>query len=312
MMNHVPFPVLNSMGLPTSNLGFLGKQDLPNHLSILFRARPPLEYAIPLEKKAYRNYDLILDPNQKIMDKFEITKPFTKEKLLSYREIKLLKWKKKVVDTRIQQKAELNKYDPKENSEATGDPYKTVFLYNLNYETTAQKIKQVVEEFGKVKDVKLVVNKKTGKSKGYAFVEFERSEDFKKFYKKERIVIDAWKVKIDYERGRTKSNWRPMRLGGGRGGESRKDPEDEKQRVQVLIEEDEKIHESEIKDIDQLEAQMMKENQEDLKQFEKMMHLKEKYGQVNKIKTENGSTNKEIEENIDVHHENGIESAGNN
>jgi hypothetical protein len=39
--------------------------------------------------------------------------------------------------------------------------------------------------------------------------------------------VDGRRVKVDYERGRTKSDWLPRRLGGGKG-DSRRDRDEEK------------------------------------------------------------------------------------
>ena len=60
----------------------------------------------------------------------------------------------------------------------------------------------------------------TGKSRGYAFIEYERKEDFKRAFKilnGKRFFIDSKRILVDYERGRTQKNWRPRRLGGGLG-----------------------------------------------------------------------------------------------
>lgn len=58
-----------------------------------------------------------------------------------------------------------------------------------------------------------------GKSRGYAFIEFEREEDMTMAYKRaEGKKIDDRRIIVDVERGRTVRNWRPRRLGGGLGG----------------------------------------------------------------------------------------------
>lgn len=58
-----------------------------------------------------------------------------------------------------------------------------------------------------------------GKSRGYAFIEFEREEDMTSAYKRaDGRKVDDRRIQVDVERGRTVKNWRPTRLGGGLGG----------------------------------------------------------------------------------------------
>ena len=65
------------------------------------------------------------------------------------------------------------------NIDPSSDPYKTVIVSRLNYETTEKKLLKEMERFGPVKSVKIITNKITGKPRGSAFVEFEREKDMK-------------------------------------------------------------------------------------------------------------------------------------
>lgn len=57
---------------------------------------------------------------------------------------------------------------------------------------------------------------KQQKSRGYAFVEFEHERDMRTAYKHaEGMKIDGRRVLVDVERGRTVTDWKPRRLGGG-------------------------------------------------------------------------------------------------
>lgn len=67
--------------------------------------------------------------------------------------------------------------DPNTNEEATNDPFKTVFVGRLSFETSETKLRREFEASGKVKQVKLVVDKKSSKPRGYAFVEYEHERD---------------------------------------------------------------------------------------------------------------------------------------
>lgn len=91
-----------------------------------------------------------------------------------------------------------------------------------SYSTTEEELKREFEHYGPIKTVNLIRDSKTGKSRGYAFIEYERLEDMKEAFKySDERMIDGRRVKVDVERGRVEKNWRPRRLGGGLGGESR-------------------------------------------------------------------------------------------
>lgn len=81
--------------------------------------------------------------------------------------------------------------------------------------------------FGEVIAVSIVKDEKTGKSRGYGFVEFseEREADFA-VRRGDGRKVDGRRIIVDRELGRTKANWIPRRLGGGKG-ESRRDRLDE-------------------------------------------------------------------------------------
>jgi U1 small nuclear ribonucleoprotein len=48
---------------------------------------------------------------------------------------------------------DLKKYDPNNDPNATGDPYKTLFVSRLNYESSESKIKREFESYGPIKRV---------------------------------------------------------------------------------------------------------------------------------------------------------------
>jgi len=57
-----------------------------------------------------------------------------------------------------------------------------------------------------------VKDKRTDKSKGYAFIEFEHKKDFNEAYKEaDGMKVDGRRVQVDYERGRTTKEWVPKR-----------------------------------------------------------------------------------------------------
>ena len=53
----------------------------------------------------------------------------------------------------------------------------TIYVGNIAYTMTIEDLKQLFLVYGSVTDVKIIVDKQTGKSKGYGFVEMERDEE---------------------------------------------------------------------------------------------------------------------------------------
>lgn len=69
---------------------------------------------------------------------------------------------------------------------------------------------------------------KTGLSRGYAFVEFHRERDTDYAIQRgQNRRIDGNRVIVDRELGRTKTEWFPRRLGGGKGEKRRVSREEE-------------------------------------------------------------------------------------
>merc|ERR1712238_346514 len=61
--------------------------------------------------------------------------------------------------------------------------YNSLFVGRLAYEVTERKLLREMEAYGPVKDLKLVMDKTTGKSRGFAFVEYEHEENMKRAYR---------------------------------------------------------------------------------------------------------------------------------
>ena len=82
---------------------------------------------------------------------------------------------------------------PAENPEATLDPYKTLFIARISYETSESKLRREFERYGNINKVCLLisfykytqikrfqvvmVHNKEGKPRGYAFIEFAHKSD---------------------------------------------------------------------------------------------------------------------------------------
>ena len=52
-----------------------------------------------------------------------------------------------------------------------------IFVAKLNYETQESTVRRAFEEFGEVSSVKIIMDKMTGRSKGYGFVEMPSDDE---------------------------------------------------------------------------------------------------------------------------------------
>ncbi|KAJ7952986.1 U1 small nuclear ribonucleoprotein 70 kDa [Quillaja saponaria] len=191
---------------------------LTANLLKLFEPRPPLEYKPPPEKRKCPP----LTGMAQFVSKFaepedpEYAPPVQKGETPAQR-------RARIHNLRLEKGAEkaaeeLQKYDPNNDPNIAGDPYKTLFVARLSYETTESRIKREFESYGPIKRVRLVTDKETNKPKGYAFIEYMHTRDMKAAYKQaDGRKIEGRRVLVDVERGRTVPNWRPRRLGGGLG-----------------------------------------------------------------------------------------------
>ncbi|CAD5225480.1 unnamed protein product [Bursaphelenchus okinawaensis] len=217
-------------------------QFLPDNLLALFAARPPLEYKPPpdpLVVDRHRPQILGLSQYVSLFEDPEDTpaKPVVQTKAEKREERR--KEKQELLAYKIEQGIAM--WAPAENSEATEDPYKTLFVARISYETSESKLKREFERFGPIKKI-VLVHDKDGKPRGYAFIEYEHKTDMSAAYKKaDGMKIDGRRIIVDYERGRTQKTWLPRRLGGGKG-DSRKTREKRAGSIDERVRYDESRH----------------------------------------------------------------------
>ncbi len=58
-----------------------------------------------------------------------------------------------------------------------------LFVGNLPFSITEEKLKEIFEQYGEIKSLKLITDRETGKSRGFAFVEFTDKESGNKAIK---------------------------------------------------------------------------------------------------------------------------------
>lgn len=124
----------------------------PNLLK-LFEPRPPLEYKPPPEKRKCPPYtgmaqyvNLFAEPGDP-----EYAPPVPEVETPAQRRARIHKLRLEKGAAKAAE--ELEKYDPQNDASATGDPYKTLFVARLSYETSESRLKREFETYGPIKRV---------------------------------------------------------------------------------------------------------------------------------------------------------------
>eukprot|EP00049_Salpingoeca_infusionum_P018923 m.359325 g.359325 ORF g.359325 m.359325 type:complete len:307 (+) comp18532_c0_seq1:211-1131(+) len=196
---------------------------LPRHMLELFRPRPPIvqvdQESLPIDNSD-RKYDTPLLGIAQYMSKFEDPKVTPPPAPTETAEQKRLR-KKKEQDEANAAILEARKaaWNPREDPILESDAYKTLFVGRLAFDATEDDVRAVLDKYGPITSVCLVCDKVTGKSRGYAFVEFEHERDMRAAYTHaDGMKIKERRIVVDIERGRTIDTWKPRKLGGGLGG----------------------------------------------------------------------------------------------
>nr|XP_037871742.1 U11/U12 small nuclear ribonucleoprotein 35 kDa protein isoform X2 [Bombyx mori] len=105
------------------------------------------------------------------------------------------------------------------NKRVKGNPNHTIFIGRLNPRTPQETIESEFSKFDKIIHCRLVRDLVTGKSKQYAFVEYEKYSCMEKALREMHLeYIDGSEIIVEREAERRLPGWKPRRLGGGFGG----------------------------------------------------------------------------------------------
>lgn len=191
----------------------------------LFKARPKLRFIKPEPKPAPRTFSSFSN-SLSVIENLKL--PPCSEPILPLNESKILRRLQRVQANEERIALQKENYKPKENLNATSNPYNTLFISNVPKSVSERRVRYELGVFGKIKDVKFVYDHE-GNRKNYCFVEYEKESSFKnamtqgtKLYFKDAENKRDVKAIVDCERGRTVNGWLPRRLGGGLGGLSRR------------------------------------------------------------------------------------------
>ncbi|XP_058803520.1 U1 small nuclear ribonucleoprotein 70 kDa [Phymastichus coffea] len=202
-------------------------QFLPANLLALFAPRDPIPYLppackLPHEKKTagYIGLGAFLQHFEDPKDTPPPVRVETREERLERRR----RERNEQVAYKLEQ--EIAVWDPAGIPNVTADPFKTLFVARINYDTSESKLRREFEVYGPIKKIVMIHNTVNGKPRGYAFIEYEHERDMHSAYKHaDGKKIDGRRVLVDVERARTVKGWLPRRLGGGLGGTRRGGPD---------------------------------------------------------------------------------------
>jgi U1 small nuclear ribonucleoprotein len=152
---------------------------LSAELKPMFDPRPPLVWKPPVSKRGSPH----LTGCAELVKCFETTPPPPVEpyETPKMRHARLRAEAKKANEEKIAE--EIKEWDPNKDPFATADAYKTLFVANMSYDTTEKKLRREFEQFGPIKNVRVIVDR-NDQPRGYAFIEFESDEAMRTAYKK--------------------------------------------------------------------------------------------------------------------------------
>lgn len=198
-------------------------QYLPPNLLALFAAREPIPFMPPVDKLPHEKKSRGYLGVGNFLSDFEDPKDTPPAKKVETRQERLERRRReKAEQVAYKLEREIALWDPQEIKNATEDPFKTLFVARVNYDSSESKLRREFEIYGPIKKIVMIHDQESGKPKGYAFIEYEHERDMHAAYKHaDGKKIDGKRVLVDVERARTVKGWLPRRLGGGLGGTRR-------------------------------------------------------------------------------------------
>ncbi|KAK4329390.1 hypothetical protein Pmani_000245 [Petrolisthes manimaculis] len=153
-------------------------QYLPPNLLALFAPRDPIPFLPPVDKLTWEKRTDGYSGVSYLMSRFEDPKDTPPPTRVETREERLeRKRREKAEQMQYKLEQEIALWDPHNNEAGTADPYKSLFVSRINYDTSESKLRREFEIYGPIKKIVMIHNVKTGKPRGYAFIEYEHERD---------------------------------------------------------------------------------------------------------------------------------------
>ncbi|CAH0731247.1 unnamed protein product, partial [Brenthis ino] len=153
-------------------------QFLPPNLLALFAARDPIPYLPPAAKLPHEKKQKGYDGVGAFLNVFEHPSETPPPTRVETREERLERRRRERAEqTAYKLEQEIALWDPTTNNPTTGDPFKTLFVARINYDTSESKLRREFEGYGVIKKIHMIFDKENGKPRGYAFIEYEHERD---------------------------------------------------------------------------------------------------------------------------------------
>ncbi|GMM38217.1 U1 snRNP complex subunit [Saccharomycopsis crataegensis] len=191
----------------------------PPKIAKLFRPKPPLRYLPPNDIAPENRQNVYIDGISGLLPSVKdyMAIEYTPSESVQQKQQAEKRAKQQIKRAKLAE--DLQKWNPEDDPQIRGNPYRTLFVGRLSYNVTEVDLQKEFSTYGAIERVRVVRDKETNKSKGYGFILFERESELNQACKSaDGKVIDGRACIVDVERGRTVKNWKPRRLGGGVGG----------------------------------------------------------------------------------------------
>ena len=93
-----------------------------------------------------------------------------------------------------------------------------IYVGNLSYETTEDGLRSHFMQYGNIDDLKLIMDRETGRSKGFGFITFDSDESGKSALDSNGTDIDGRQIRVNTAQEGGGSGGRRPGGNGGRGG----------------------------------------------------------------------------------------------
>ena len=153
----------------------MSAQGLPPHILSLFGPRPPVE-PLPQSRLSFRPSRRGHEQSgcAEYIDLFEESlehEKVQKEKKKLIFEPARLRRLRKMKEKYLKHKEKIGKlarqFDPKNDPNAAGDVAKSLFIARISFDTSERKLRKELEQYGVVKNLKMVTDKISGRPRGY-------------------------------------------------------------------------------------------------------------------------------------------------